>query len=272
MTALPAMPEDWEDTRATLHAYARAASALPRALLEPDPRSWHVAFSVTQRGLRTLPIPLPDGGVAAVVIDLVDHEVVLDAGEASRRAWPMDAGIAATSLGEELIAAAAELGLDGAYERERFADDGERPYDRADAERFFAVLQAVHGVFVERRAALDGEVSPIHLWPHGFDLSFEWFGTKLNPYEEDGEVVELPSQLNLGFYPAGDAYFYSNPWPFDVDLMIENPLPDACEWYVADWQGTRLRYAALADDPTATERLLDFAERVFEIVRPTLTA
>jgi Family of unknown function (DUF5996) len=271
MTALPPMPEDWEDTRATLQAYASVVSALPRGLLEPDPRWWHIGFSVTPRGFQTLPISISGGASATLLIDLVDHEIVLSTDTGSRLSWPMDAGITATKMGDELIAAATEFGLDGRYDLDSIADDAPRPYDRADAERFFSVLQAVHAVFVEHRSRLDGDVSPIHLWPHGFDLSFEWFGTKLNPYEENGRVVELPSQLSLGFYPAGDAYFYSNPWPFDVDLMIENPLPEACEWYVSDWQGTRLRYAALDGDPRATERLLDFAERVFEIVRPTLS-
>ena len=45
---------------------------------------------------------------------------------------------------------------------------------------------------------------------------------------QDGE--EATAQLNLGFYPAGDAYFYSTPWPFDESLLdydafAENPKP-----------------------------------------------
>jgi Family of unknown function (DUF5996) len=264
------MPRDWEPTRATLHAYALAASAIPRGLLERDPRWWFLAFTVTSDGLRTLPIPLPDGGEAIVRLDLRGHQVALDTNRGFRRTWAMDAGQTATELADELIAGAAELGLHGHYERGPFDDDDPRPYDREDAEAFLAVLQAVHQVFAVHRARLDGQVSPIHMWPHGFDLSFEWFGTKMNSYEENGKTVELPSQLNLGFYPGGDAYFYSNPWPFDPEVLIDSPLPAESEWNVEDWHGTRLRYAVLEGDPRATERLLEFAGRVFEIVRPTL--
>lgn len=259
------MPRDWEGTRATLHAYARAVSALPRALIEPDPRSWHVALSVIPQGLETRRIPLPEGGGATVRMDLTTHQVALDSGD-DTRVWPMNAGVTATRLGEELIAAAAELGLEGRYDRERFADDGARAYDPAESEQFFVALRVVNDVFADHRARLHGEVSPIHLWPHGFDLSTEWFGTRIERHGGD----ELASQINLGFYPAGDAYFYSNPWPFDVDELVHNPLPEACEWYVEDWHGTRLRYAALDGDPQGTERLLEFAARVFEIASPTL--
>lgn len=272
MAALPPMPEDWEDTRATLHAYAHAASALPRALIPAHDKFWHLAMTVEPDGLTTKPIPLADGGSATVRMDLNAHGVVLETDAGFHRSWPMNGGLSATKLGNELIDAATELGLDGDYDRERFENDDPRPYDPQQAAAFYETLQAVAGVFEEHRSGLEGKVSPVQMWPHGFDLSFEWFGSRVERYQEDGETVEYPSQLNLGFYPAGEAYFYSNPWPFDVEDLINNPLPDGSEWYVEDWQGTRLRYSELKDDPTATERLLGFAERVFQIAEPTLTA
>ena len=271
MAALPPMPHDWEDTRATLHAYAHAAAALPRALAPADDKWWHVAMTVEPDGLTSKEIPLPEGGHATVKMDFDSHDVVLEASGGFARSWPMDEGVSATKLGDELISAAAELGLEGDYDRDRFENDDARPYDREQSEAFYAALQAVKDVFEEHRSKLEGEVSPIHVWPHGFDLSFEWFGTRVEEYEEDGETVEYPSQLNLGFYPAGDAYFYSNPWPFDVDSLVEQSLPEDCVWNIDGWQGTKLRYADLKDDATATERILNYAERVFQIAEPTLT-
>lgn len=271
MAALPPMPEDWEDTRATLHAYSHAVSVLPRALIEPHEKWWHSSLKLTPEGLTTDPIPIPDGGTITVRMDMHSHEVVLQTSSGERRSWPMDAGLTATELGDSLIEAVADLGLKADYERDRFESDDPRPYESEAAAAFYDVLEAVAEVFDQHRVRLDGQVSPIQLWPHGFDLSFEWFGTRVEQFEEDGEVVEYPSQLNLGIYPAGDPYFYSNPWPFDVDDLINNPLPADCEWNIDDYQGTKLRYSAIKDDPEATERLLEFADRVFSIAQPTLT-
>ena len=92
------------------------------------------------------------------------------------------------------------------------------------------------------------------IWPHGFDLSFEWFGTRVERFEENGEVQEYPSQLNLGFYPTGDAYFYSNPWPFDESLPA-NELPHGAVWNTDGWQGTKLDYADLVGDPDAAAKV-----------------
>ena len=272
MAALPPMPEAWEDTHATLQAYSNAVAALPRAYTAPHDKWWHIALTVQPDGLTTYPVPLPDGSTATVRMDHYTHEVVLASAGGQRWTWPMDAGLTATELGDAIIDAATELGLEGEYERGKFENDEPRPYDVKAAAAFYDTLLIVNGVLAEHRARLEGEVSPIQMWPHGFDLSFEWFGTRVERVEEDGEVVEYPSQLNLGFYPGGEPYFYSNPWPFDADDLVDNPLPAGSEWYDEDWQGTRFPYHELHDDPTATERLLEFADRVFQIVQPTLTS
>ena len=94
-------------------------------------------------------------------------------------------------------------------------------------------------------------------------------------YEEHGERQELPSQLNLGFFPGSPgvaAYFYSNPWPFEADVLLGQPLPEGAGWHTEGWQGTLLPYEALVSDPNARKRLLNYARRVFELTAPTLTA
>ncbi len=89
---------------------------------------------------------------------------------------------------------------------------------------------------------------------------------------QDGEVTEYPSQLNLGFYPAGRAYFYSNPWPFDSDKLLGSPLPHGAEWHTEGWEGTILYYDQLAGDPDAATKLAEFAKAVFDVASPTLSA
>ena len=170
-----------------------------------------------------------------------------------------------------VLAAAADLGLEGEYAREKFENDESRVYEPAKVTNFLTALTNANKVFELHRARLLGSAGPIQLWPHGFDLAFEWFGTRVVKYEEEGEMQEYPSQLNLGFYPGAEPYFYSNPWPFETDVLLGQPLPAGTRWHTDGWQGTMLPYSELVKGSDAEERLAEFAGKVYEIASPTLT-
>jgi hypothetical protein len=174
-------------------------------------------------------------------------------------------------MGDALIAAVADLGLDGDYAREKLASDDIRPYDENVAAAYFAALTNVEWTLAVHRASLAGDVGPLQVWPHGFDISFEWFGTRTETYEEHGETVTAPGQINLGFYPKGDAYFYSNPWPFAPEV-VDTELPSGASWHTEGWQGTMLPYAEVAGRPDGAERVLEYARAVHEATAPTLMA
>jgi hypothetical protein len=92
------------------------------------------------------------------------------------------------------------------------------------------------------------------------------------PHDEDGEVGELPAQINLGFYPAGEAYFYSNPWPFDGETLLAVALPDGARWNTEGWEGSMLEYADLAGRSDGVERFLEYAGVVFDTASPLLAS
>lgn len=270
MATLPPLPTDWEPTRATLHRHARAVAAVPRAFAPPHPRWWHVSLDVRPEGLVAAAVPLPDGHAASARLDLRTHEAVLETSRGERRAFPLGE-LTAAQLGDALVVAAGELGLEGEVDRERFADDTPPEYDPEAAAAFHHVLQAVRSVFTRIRNGLSGEVGPIQLWPHGFDLAFEWFGTRTEAYEEDGETVEYPSQINVGFYPAGEAYFYSNPWPFEAERLLSSALPRPARWHIEGWEGSILPYDEIRAAPDATDRVVAYARAVHDLAAPTLT-
>ena len=269
---LPSLPPDFEQTRATLHAYARSVAAVPRSYADSHPKWWHVSLDVGDRGLITDPVPLPGRGELRILMDLVDHQVVVTTTSGDVHRISMAAGLTGTEMGERLIGLASSYGLEGEDHRERFENDEPREYDREAAALFLAALGNIWSVFEEHRARLGGETSPVHVWPHNFDLAFDWFGTRMVRSEEDGEVTEQPAQLNLGFYPEGRPYFYSNPWPFEADTLLGEELPHGAEWHTNGWKGTILYYDQLQDDPEAREKLLEYAAAVFDITAPTLTA
>jgi hypothetical protein len=164
------------------------------------------------------------------------------------------------------------LGLSGEYDTSKFDDDTARPYDSDKAAAFFEVLTDAHQALQAHRATLTGEVGPIQVWPHGFDLAFEWFGTRTVEYDEDGETASYPAQLNLGFYPAGRAYFYSNAWPFDTAALLDAQLPHGAEWHTEGWEGSILYYDQVAGESDATTRVTEYAAAVYEAAAPTLLA
>jgi len=266
--------DNWEPTHQTLHWYSKAVSIIPRTYLEQHPKWWHISLKVQPEGLTADEIPLPGGGNFTVKMDLVKHAIVVATSKGDSTELSMTAGLSASKMGDQLIAAVADLGLSGEYMRETFEDDGEREYDPAVAENFLTAINSANQVFNKHRDTVTGEdIGPVQLWPHGFDLAFELFGTKQVEYEENGEMVKYPSQLNLGF-SLGEAshtepYFYSNPWPFE-DSLTSQALPEGARWFTDSWKGTMLPYAEIAGDAQAGERVLAYAQRVYEVATPTL--
>lgn len=262
---LPTLTDDHEPTRATLHGYARAMGAIPRAHGIAHPRWWHVSLEVRSGGLVTDPVPLPAGGTLDLTMDLRRHEIVMRTSAGDERRFGIADGATAAEMGDALIRTAAEHGLEGPYERERFADDGSREYDPAAAADYLDAFVGAAVAFENHRASLGDRVGPVQVWPHGFDLAFEWFGTRTVP---DGEGTAT-SQLNLGFYPGGDPYFYSNPWPFDESVMSV-PLPHGARWTTEGFEGSILPYSAVQGDPEAGARIVEYARAVYEAAAPTL--
>ncbi len=172
-------------------------------------------------------------------------------------------------MADRLHAAVAQFGLPPEYDAGKYADDNATVYDIDAAERFLNTLVVIDGIFEDHRAALEGECSPVQLWPHGFDLAFEWFGTRQVQHEENGRMETYPSQLNLGFYPGNEeneAYFYSNPFPFDEAALTSHALPAAhvgspkagrvLTFPMPSWPAGAMRQHASENLPGASMRLL----------------
>jgi hypothetical protein len=268
LTQFPSL-DGFGPTRRTLQLYARALSALARACAPAHPNWWHISLKVTPTGLASDNIPLPDGGILAGRLDFHRAQIVLEDSDGRSWAIPMDKGLTGSQMGERVIAIAAEAGFGGQVDRSRFAGDDPGAYDPDAAGRFFTALIRADRAFKRRGAQLGDDAGPVRLWPHGFDLAMEWFGTRVERINVGGKTVELPAQLNLGFYPGendAQSYFYSNPWPFDSDKLLDRALPAGASWHTEGWQGAMLPYTAARDE----ERVLNFATAVFEIAAPLL--
>lgn len=266
----------WEPTRDTLQLYSRAAGVVPRAHAEFHPKWWHISLKVQPDGLTTDEMELPAGGTFLVKLDLQQHQVLVVANGAIAGMASLTSGLTGTEFGDRLLAIVADLGLSADYARDKFENDEPRVYDPAMAEKYLAALVNVDRIFKKHIDTLRGNVGQVQLWPHHFDLSVEWFGTRVVEYQEGDEVQQYPAQLNLGFSPGDsghpEPYFYSNPWPFEKEQLLDKPLPAGARWFTDGWEGSILPYAELVGDAKAEKRLLDYAHAVYEAAAPTLMA
>jgi len=85
------------------------------------------------------------------------------------------------------------------------------------------------------RMNLRGNFTLIHLWPHHFDFSLEWFtGNK----DEQIGIGLSPSDENYPF-----PYLYMNPWPFNEKIMGES-LPIG-KLHTNMWNGIKVEWDEL---------------------------
>lgn len=87
------------------------------------------------------------------------------------------------------------------------------------------------------RMGLEGNFTLVHLWPHNFDFSVEWF------------TGNSDEQIGTGISPGDEQYakpyFYMNPWPFN-EKVTEEKLPIGI-WHTAGWNGIKVEWSELSD-------------------------
>ncbi len=271
MLVFPSL-EKFEPTRQSLHLYAQAMGVVPRAYARPHPQWRHISLRVRPEGLRTTTMALPDGGQLWLEMDLQNHMLRVQTAVGGTQAVSLQDGLTGTEMGDWVLTAVAQHGLEGEVARAKFESSEARVYETREAAGFLTAVTQIQRIFTDHRQTLTGHISPIQLWPHNFDLSLEWFGTRTVIAEEHGQMQEFPSQLNLGFYPGPPIYFYSNPFPFEADTLLSQALPVGAKWHTEGWQGTILPYAELVGDDNAEDRLRQFARRVYDVSSPTLLA
>jgi hypothetical protein len=267
---------NWASTRDTLSQYAAVVGVIPRALSEPHPKWWHISLKVQEDGAATDPIPHPEstGVTFQLLMNLRAHSVDVSTNEGEVRTLSMTDGLSSTEFGNRLLSMLSELGIEAEFEREKYENDEPRAYNPEAAISYRDGLTNTSRVLAVHRSSLTGDMGPIQLWPHNFDIAFEWFGTRLIPYGEGDDAQEIPAQINFGLAPGDsshpEAYFYSNPWPFD-DSLIDRELPAGAQWFTESWQGTLLPYAEIAGDPAGEEKLEAYFRAVYDLASPLLT-
>lgn len=246
--SLPALA-NWESTRTALHQAAQVAGAVRKASIPSLPNYAHLGLYATAMGVTTG--RLGDG--AELNLNFAQRALVYTCPAGTVNPLPL-AGHSQDSLTDALLRVIADSGHPITLDRAKIA--GQETFNAltdADAE-YATALHSVYSAIARFRGRLLGGMSPMIVWPHGFDLSFLWF---VRGFEEQRDP-----HVNIGFspgsagFPRPYVYVYASPLPaafFDVKL------PPGARFTRETWKGIVIDYDYLreqADHEAVLERML----------------
>jgi hypothetical protein len=226
----PALPYDgWKDTYTTLHMWTQVVGKIALAQAPPINHSWAVALDVTARGLTTKTLPHGERSFR-ISFDFVDHQLVIEPSDASRRALALEPKTVADFY-REVMATLRDMSLPVKIwpmpvevpDPVRFDQDiVHRSYDPVSANRCWQILVQVQRVLTDCRSAFVGKCSPVHFFWGSFDLAVTRFSGRLAP-PRDGPAFMREAYshevISHGFWPGGGLvlepafYAYAVPEP-----------------------------------------------------------
>lgn len=253
----------WTPTRDTLHAYSRVLGAVRGRLSPAHPRWWHLSLQVVPRGLTTGPIrPSAEEPDLQITLDLSQSQAIVECPGEPTAELDLERAPTTKDLHDWISSHIESSTTETESGSQPFGDVEPRTYEPVAARAYLGAALQTQEIFEQVRSSITGELGPVQLWPHHFDLAFEWFGTRQVSYEADGEPREAQAQIGFGFSTGDEshpeAYFYANPWPFDESLT-GHPLPSPASWHTEGWQGTLLPYSAVISAPGGLLRELCLA-------------
>lgn len=279
VTSRPPLPfEEWRPTKETLHRYCQMLGKVRLALHPFHNHWWHATLRLDVTGLTTGPIPVGDGRVAEVRLDLVDHECeVRDSGGRPIR-FSLQPELSAADFHSRLFDALGTLGIPASIDPQPYDLEGppfpedqvNRSYDAEAVYRYWRSIASSALVLEEFAGWFNGKHSPVHLFWHSFDLAHARFSGDRAPGRDGAGLVEAEAYshetIAFGFWPGDDEvpypayYSYTAPAP---DGLADQSLEPAEAVWDADAGTARLPYdvVRIADDPRST--LLDFFQSAY---------
>ena len=105
------------------------------------------------------------------------------------------------------------------------------------------------------RMTLRDNFTQIHLWPHHFDFSVEWFTG--NSDEQIGTGISPGDENN------SEPYLYMNPYPFN-EKILEESLPLG-RWNTEGWKGVKIEWSDILKQPS--QNTADILHEIFDITK-----
>ena len=275
----PALPlDEWKDTYATLHMWTQVIGKVRLALTPLLNHWWNVPLYVDARGLTTSCMPYRNAAFE-FSFDFIDHQLVLEMNDGSRRLLPL-AAMPVAEFYQEVMALLRTSGIEVKiwpmpvevpdpipFDKDRV----HASYDRDQAQRFWRVLLSVQAVFEEFRSRFLGKSSPVHFFWGSFDLAVTRFSGRRAPERAGADRVTREAYSHevssVGFWPGSGnikgAAFYSYAAPEPADFR-EWPVEPRSARYDAGVSEFILMYDDVRTSARPSATLLDFCQSTYE--------
>ena len=267
----------WKDTLATLHMNLQIVGKVRLSLRPFEPQWANVPLYLTSRGLTTTPMA-HEGLIFEVVVDLIDHQVVIQTvrGETRRIA------LAARPVAEfyaDFMSNLHALGIDAKFRPAPdevsdpipFAEDAvHRTYEPEWANRFWRVLAQVDLVLKDHRSRFRGRTSPVHFFWGTFDLALTRFsGRAVQPPPGAGLIRRLSAdaeQICAGFWPGSEQFqraaFFAYTYPKPDGIAEQAIEPREAAWS-SELGEFALPYEDVRESASPRDAILRFFESTY---------
>ena len=274
----PALPYDgWKDTYATLHMWTQVVGKIALAQAPPINHSWAVAFDVTSRGLTTKTLP-HDKRSFRISFDFIDHQLVIEPSDASRRSIALEPRTVADFY-REVMTTLRDMSLPVKIwpmpveipDPIRFDQDTvHRSYDPIAANRCWQILVQVQRVLTGCRSEFVGKCSPVHFFWGSFDLAVTRFSGKLAPPREGPAFMRdaySHEVISHGFWPGSglvlEPAFYAYAVPEPAGFKEARVEPEGA-FYHREMGEFILPYEAVRTAPSPDAALARFLDTTYE--------
>jgi hypothetical protein len=160
---------------------------------------------------------------------------------------------------EELAETVEGFLIDHDLERKFIPEDKKREsfarstasYSTNIAQDLAGALRSVSAALAEFRAGIREETSPIHIWPHHFDLAMLWLPGEKIPGQDPDDEESSDKQMNFGFTLGDEGipepYFYVTAHPLP-EVFPDLELPRGTTWQTEGFNGAVLLYRSLLEE------------------------
>ncbi len=254
---------DWKGTRDTIQKYAQMVGAIRENSTKPHPHWWHISLLVTDNGLTTTPLPVVKNSMDKtfeIILDFQNHKLRIESNYRELKQISLT-GQSLSALCDETCSLLTDIGVIPSVDKSKFMDGKQGKYDPNYVMKYWKALKEVNELLNKFREKLDGERSPVQLWPHHFDLSMSWFSGRLVPGKDSNDAESSKEQMMFGF-STGDAsisdpYFYVLTYPTPEGFPDFN-MPEGARWNTSGFQGGVMMYDTFANSNNPQEKLLNY--------------